>query len=62
LKLLSYTAKADAFLKEWRKKKIKGSTHDLRIAVICAATSATLITRNRRDFAHVPGLAVEFWE
>ena len=47
---------------DWRKKKIRGSTHDLRIAASCVVSSATLVTRNRRDFEHIPGLAVEFWE
>jgi predicted nucleic acid-binding protein len=34
----------------------------LRIAAICVVNSATLVTRNRRDFEHMPGLAVDFWE
>jgi predicted nucleic acid-binding protein len=33
----------------------------LRIAAICVAHSATLISRNRRDFDQVPGLMVEYW-
>ena len=37
------------------------SVHDLRIAAICVAQGARLISRNRRDFERVPGLAVEFW-
>jgi tRNA(fMet)-specific endonuclease VapC len=62
LKLLSFTEPADALLREWRKKKIRGSTHDLRIAASCVIHSATLVTRNRRDFEKIPGLSVEFWE
>lgn len=62
VQFLSFTQQAEALLNEWRKKKIRGSTHDLRIAASCAVSSATLITRNRRDFEHVPGLSVEFWE
>jgi tRNA(fMet)-specific endonuclease VapC len=61
VKVLSFTAQAELLLNEWRKRKIRGSTHDLRIAAICVVNSATLVTRNRRDFQHVPGLAVEFW-
>ena len=62
LKFLSFTQEAEALLNEWRKKKIRGSAHDLRIAASCVVSSVTLVTRNRRDFEHIPGLAVEFWE
>ena len=62
VKMLSYTQQAERLLKEWRTKKIRGSTHDLRIAAICVTSSATLVTRNRRDFQNIPGLSVEFWE
>jgi tRNA(fMet)-specific endonuclease VapC len=61
VKVLSFTPQADALLEDWRKKKIRGSTHDLRIAAICVVNSATLVTRNRRDFQDIPGLSVEFW-
>ena len=61
VKVLSFTQKAETFLHEWRRKKIRGSTHDLRIAASCVVSSATLVTRNRRDFDLVPGLMVEYW-
>jgi len=62
VKVLSFTEQAEGLLKEWRKKKIRGSTHDLRIAASCVVSSATLVTRNRRDFQTIPGLSVEFWD
>ncbi len=62
VKILSYTEPAEALVKDWRKQKIKGSTHDLRIAASCVVHSATLVTRNRRDFQNIPGLSVEFWD
>lgn len=62
VKVLSHTESAEALVKEWRKQKVKGSTHDLRIAAIWVAHSATLVTRNRRDYQSVPGLGMEFWE
>jgi len=62
VKVLSFTRQAEELLKEWRNKKIKGSTHDLRIAASCVVSSATLVTRNRRDFQNIPGLSVEFWD
>lgn len=60
--LLSYTGVAEAHVQAWRRLKVRGSTHDLRIAAICVAHSARLITRNRRDFEQIPGVRVEIWE
>ena len=62
LTVLSYTPQAEVQYQEWRKQKLRGSTHDLRIAAICIAHSVTLVTRNRRDFEHIPELSVEFWQ
>lgn len=36
-------------------------TQDLKIACICLAHDATLLTRNLADFQPVPGLRVENW-
>lgn len=60
--MLSYTPQAEVQYQEWRKQKLRGSTHDLRIAAICLTHSVTLVSRNRRDFESIPGLSVEFWE
>jgi predicted nucleic acid-binding protein len=38
--LLSYTRIADSQFQAWRQLKVRGSTHDLRIAAICIAHSA----------------------
>ena len=59
--ILSYTSQAETLFQAWRQQKVRVGTHDLRIAAICAAHSATLISRNRRDFDQIPGLHVEFW-
>jgi tRNA(fMet)-specific endonuclease VapC len=61
LQVLSYTASAESLYRQWRQQGIRVSTHDLRIAAICVANNAKLISRNRRDFERVPGLAIEFW-
>ncbi len=61
VKILSFSERAEVLLKEWRKMKIRGSTHDLRIAASCVVGSVTLVARNRRDFESIPGLVVEFW-
>jgi tRNA(fMet)-specific endonuclease VapC len=60
--VLSSTQQAEELLKEWRKRKVRGSTHDLRIAASCSVQSVTLVTRNRRHFQNIPGLDVEFWD
>jgi tRNA(fMet)-specific endonuclease VapC len=39
----------------------KVGTQDLKIACICLAHEATLLTRNVADFTPVPGLRVENW-
>jgi predicted nucleic acid-binding protein len=62
LQILSFTRPAEELVNQWRAQRIHGSTHDLRIAASCVAASATLVTRNRRHFSSIPGLAVEFWE
>lgn len=59
--ILSYTASAEAQFQGWQQLKVRGSTHDLRIAGICVAHSVRLITRNRRDFEQLPGLTMEIW-
>jgi tRNA(fMet)-specific endonuclease VapC len=61
IKLLPYTAEAEELMRKWRNHKIRGSTHDLRIAASCLVAGVTLATSNRRDFENVPGLSVEFW-
>lgn len=62
LQILAYTPQAESLYQQWKQQGIRISTHDLRIAAICVAHNAKLITRNRRDFERIPGLTVEFWE
>jgi tRNA(fMet)-specific endonuclease VapC len=62
MNILSYTPQAEVLYQQWRQQRRRLPTHDLRIAAICVAHAATLISRNRRDFAQVPGLQVEFWD
>ena len=62
LQVLAYSAAAESLFRQWRSQRIRCPTHDLRSAAICVANSAKLISRNRRDFAKVLGLIVEFWD
>jgi tRNA(fMet)-specific endonuclease VapC len=61
VRVLPHSAIAEAQFQEWRSQKIRVPTHDLRIAAICVAERAKLVSRNRRDFEAIPGLEVEFW-
>jgi tRNA(fMet)-specific endonuclease VapC len=44
-----------------RKDLPQSGTQDLKIASICLAHDATVLTRNEIDFNKVPGLSVENW-
>ena len=59
--VLPYSSAAEAQFQQWRSQKIRVATHDLRIAAICVAERAKLVSRNRSDFEGIPGLEVEFW-
>ncbi len=61
LQILAYSSTADSIYQRWRQQGIRVSTHDLRIAAICSAHNAKLITRNRKDFELIPDFIVEFW-
>jgi tRNA(fMet)-specific endonuclease VapC len=55
-------AAADEFDRRRTNKKLKKiGREDLLIACIALANDATLVTRNTKDFAPVPGLKVENW-
>jgi len=59
--VLSYSAAADALVRNWQAMKIRVGIQDLRIAAICFAHNAKLATRNARDFTQIPGLNLEVW-
>jgi tRNA(fMet)-specific endonuclease VapC len=59
--ITGFDEQAAAIVDHLRQRKIRIGTLDLRIAAIALAAGATLVTRNRRDFEQVSGLAVEDW-
>jgi tRNA(fMet)-specific endonuclease VapC len=61
LRSLPYTAAAETLFQSLRKAKIRVGTRDLRIAAICIVHGATLVTRNARDYALIPGLTLDVW-
>jgi tRNA(fMet)-specific endonuclease VapC len=58
---LPYTTAAHALVRQWQRAKIRVGTNDLRIAAVCIVHGATLVTRNARDYAHLPGLTFDVW-
>jgi tRNA(fMet)-specific endonuclease VapC len=58
---LHYNAAADKMVESFRRGKIRVGTRDLRIAAICIVHGATLVTRNARDYAQIPGLTFDVW-
>ena len=59
--LLDYDVNAADKFEQLRAAKVRVGTKDLRIAAICLASDATLLTRNAKDFGQVPGLKFEDW-
>ncbi|WP_129674268.1 type II toxin-antitoxin system VapC family toxin [Candidatus Chloroploca sp. Khr17] len=59
--VVDYTVQAEALVSDLRKQGIRIGTQDLRIAAIAIVHGITLVTRNTRDFAQVPGLVIEDW-
>ena len=59
--VLPFEAAAAAIFRSLVEQRIRIGTMDLKIAAICMAHDATLLTRNLVDFEKVPGLRVENW-
>jgi tRNA(fMet)-specific endonuclease VapC len=56
------TTTAEFFVRIRGNKRVKRiGRGDLLNACICLANDATLVTRNTKDYANVPGLRVENW-
>ena len=61
LPILPLDADAAEVFHRLQTERIRIGTMDLKIAAICIAHHATLLTRNLVDFEKVPGLRVENW-
>lgn len=59
--VLDFTQAAFEQFSALRQQRIRIGGQDLRIAALTLANAATLVTRNTRDFAQVPGLVIEDW-
>jgi tRNA(fMet)-specific endonuclease VapC len=60
-RILPYTTAAHALVQQWQRAKIRVGVNDVRIAAICIDHGATLVTRNARDYAQIPGLTFDVW-
>jgi tRNA(fMet)-specific endonuclease VapC len=61
LTLLPYNQSSHSKYLEARRQKVRVGTQDLKIASICLANDAILLTRNIADFSQIPGLRCEDW-
>lgn len=61
LPILPFDKEAADLFHQLRNQHKRGGTMDLKIAAICMAHEATLLTRNLADFTPVDGLNVENW-
>ena len=59
--VLSFTEPAIQRFEQLLTLKLNVGRMDLRIAAIALEHAATVVTRNQRDFARVPGLVIEDW-
>lgn len=59
--VIGFDEQAQTIFKTLRAQKIRLGTQDLRIAAIALSRGATLVTRNRQDFAMIPVLKIEDW-
>ena len=59
--LLPFDTEAAAIFHRLKSAHPRTGTMDLKIAAICLAYDAMLLTRNLSDFQHIPGLRVENW-
>lgn len=58
---LPYDSDAVNRFLEFRKVGLRTGSKDLKIACIALEYDATVLTRNTKDFAFVPGLKMENW-
>jgi tRNA(fMet)-specific endonuclease VapC len=59
--VLKYGTLAEAHFQTFLERKMRIGIQDLKIAAIALSQDATLVTRNRRDFARIPTLKIEDW-
>ena len=61
VQILDFDMDCERKFLELRRQNIRTGSQDLRIAATALIHGLTLVTRNTKDFAKVPGLRVEDW-
>ena len=59
--IIDFDEQAQTVFQRLRAQRMRIGTLDLRIAAIALSREATLVTRNRQDFAGIPALNIEDW-
>jgi tRNA(fMet)-specific endonuclease VapC len=59
--ILPWEGDAASLFLAFRRRGLRLGSMDLKIACVTLARSATLLTRNAKDFRQVPGLQLENW-
>jgi tRNA(fMet)-specific endonuclease VapC len=58
---VAYDQRCDAQFQQLRTLRLRIGTQDLKIASVALVNGLVLLTRNRRDFAKIPGLVFDDW-
>ena len=61
LPIVPFDQASENHFQNLRAMHLRVGTQDLKIAAIALANNLILLTRNRRDFGRVPGLALDDW-
>jgi tRNA(fMet)-specific endonuclease VapC len=59
--LVPFDTACESQFQQLRGLRLRVGSQDLRIAATALANRLTLVTRNRKDFTRVPGLALDDW-
>jgi tRNA(fMet)-specific endonuclease VapC len=59
--VMDFDEQAQMMFQRLRAQRIRIGALDLRVAAIVLSREATLVTRNRQDFAGIPALNIEDW-
>ena len=59
--IVAFDVPSEQEYQQLRAQRLRIGSKDLRIASIALANALIVVTRNKRDFAQVPGLTLEDW-